>query len=117
MTECTNVRLQDQLPDLLAGMLPVAQREAVEGHLALCGSCRDEYALLETVRLVRPTPPALDIAAIVAALPAASATAQRDTPTERADTRSFRVITGGQALEAPSMRRTTRSPSKRLAVF
>lgn len=113
MIECTNVDMQDQLPDLLAGRLPVAQREAVEGHMALCATCRAEFALLETVRLVRPAPPSLDIAKIVAALPTPGAAASA----ERSNTRGFRVITGGQASDAAAPRRSAPVASRRPAVF
>lgn len=113
MIECTNVDMQDQLPDLLAGMLSVEQREVVEAHIALCATCRAEFALLETVRRVRPAPPALDIAAIVAALPTPGANASA----ERSNNRAFRVITGGQATEAASPRRTARIGTNRPAVF
>ncbi len=109
MIECTNVEMQDQLPDLIAGALSPDARALAEAHRALCAACQAEYELLQMVRRMRPAPARVNIAAIVAALPAAGA---QDSAT-RSDTRPFRVITGGQAQSAPSLKRPARTARPR----
>lgn len=99
MSECTNPDVQDLLPEFVAGALPDAERVEVEVHLSACALCREDVALLETVQRVRPAAPALDIAAIVAALPAPPA-ARREPPV-------LRVLTA-TADVPPSMARTGR---------
>ena len=95
MTECTNIDLQEQLPELVAGVLRGAMRTDVEVHLASCAACRAELDLLDAVRRVRPQPAPLDIERIVAALPRPGSVS---TPEQAdADARPFRVITGGEA--------------------
>lgn len=98
MSECTNHDVQDLLPEFVAGVLPATERAEVEGHLAVCVPCRDDVAVLEAVRGARPVAPALDLASIVAALPAP--------PTTRDDVPTLRVITAPSA--PPSIARATR---------
>ena len=69
MTDCPNAELRDLLPDLLHDRLDGATRTRVEAHLRGCEECRGELALLRSLRAVAPTP-RLDVAGIVAALPA-----------------------------------------------
>ena len=98
MSECTNHDVQDLLPEFVAGVLPASERAEVEGHLAVCVPCRDDLAVLEAVRGARPVAPALNLASIVAALPAP--------PTVRESAPMLRVITSPAA--PPSMARATR---------
>ena len=89
MTDCPNVEIRELLPAYMHGTLPVAHRSRVKGHLAECGDCAAELAALEAVRAAFAGVPAVDTAAIVAALP-------RPTPVRRAAPRSWR---GSQALQ------------------
>lgn len=77
MIDCPNADVRDLLPDLLNGRLEAAARERVEAHLAGCAECRAELALLGDVSVTTRWTPALDVGAIVAALPAYRAPARR----------------------------------------
>jgi hypothetical protein len=70
MTDCPNAEFRDQLPVLAAGVLAADQRAHVEAHVAECADCRDELALIATMRqsLIAATP-AMDVSRIAAALP------------------------------------------------
>lgn len=69
MTECQNAEVRDLLPDLLHGRLDPSERRQVEAHLRGCAECRHELELLRRVHDLSRTP-AVDVAAIVQALPA-----------------------------------------------
>lgn len=71
MTDCPNVAMRELLPELLHDALPAAERARMEAHLATCGECAAELTLLRSARraMVGARTPALDTAAIVAALP------------------------------------------------
>ncbi len=71
MSDCTNIDVREQLPDLLSGRLTAADRRAVEAHVASCADCAAELQLLRDVRQLLGTrqAPVMDTAAIVAALP------------------------------------------------
>ncbi len=72
MTDCPDGLMRDQLPEYVHGTLAAAEAARVDGHLEVCAACREEVALLQTVRAVAAhRTPAMDVAAIVAALPAA----------------------------------------------
>ncbi len=78
---CADAR--DALPDLLHGRLAGETRAAVERHVASCGACAAEFALLRDARAaVRAGAPAVDVAAIAAAVRAATvpAAAPRQVP-------------------------------------
>ncbi|MEO7521524.1 MAG: zf-HC2 domain-containing protein [Gemmatimonas sp.] len=70
MTECSNTEVRDLLPDYAAERLPAGDRAMIDGHLAACAACRNELALLRVARAVRPLAVSIDVARIVAALPA-----------------------------------------------
>jgi hypothetical protein len=72
MNDCRYAEIRDQLPDLLHGRLDPGARAVVEAHLAACGDCRDELALLRSLRDAAHVAPAVDVARIVAALPGAA---------------------------------------------
>lgn len=69
MTECTNIDMQDRLPEFIAEELSAPERELVELHLAECAACQADHEVLVAVRHARLVPPPVNIAAIVAALP------------------------------------------------
>ena len=58
MSECERSEIRDRLPEYVHGTLGAAERVAIEAHLAGCGSCRAEVALLRTMRqaMLRRTP-------------------------------------------------------------
>ncbi len=72
MTDCPNADIRDQLPQLLHGRLDAASKARVESHLRECGECRQELELLRGLRASAPEV-RVDVARIVAALPAPSA--------------------------------------------
>ena len=76
MNDCTNADVRDLLPDLLHGRLDAAARASVEAHVAACADCAAELAVLRNLRSATGTPK-VDIASIVAALPAYRAPARR----------------------------------------
>ena len=73
MTDCTNDRMRDLLPDLLHGRLAAVDRGALEAHLRSCAACAAELTLLRDARTAMADVPAVDVAAIVRALPRPSA--------------------------------------------
>lgn len=77
MNDCPNADVRDLLPDLINDRLDEATRRMVEAHLAHCADCRDELAVLRDVRATMRHTPAVDVAGIVAALPAYRAPARR----------------------------------------
>lgn len=79
MTECPNGEMRDRLPDLLHDRLSGAERVAVEAHVASCAECRAELALLGRLRASMRRAPAVDVGAVVGALPAYRAPARRGT--------------------------------------
>jgi anti-sigma factor RsiW len=64
MTECTNLEMQDRLPEYARGALQRSAREAVEQHLASCAACRAELEVVRGAQTLLMTPPALDLARI-----------------------------------------------------
>lgn len=72
MIDCPNGMMRDRLPDLLHGRLGAAERAEVEAHVRGCAECEAELALLAELRGVLHAAPAVDTAAIVAALPPAA---------------------------------------------
>jgi hypothetical protein len=70
MTECGSPELQDLLPDFAAELLDDVSTARVQAHLGVCGACVEDLALLRVARRLRPPAPAIDVARIVAALPA-----------------------------------------------
>lgn len=77
MTDCSNGELRDLLPDFLHGQLAPLARERVEAHLRGCDECRAELALLGSLRRTLSHAPAMDVAAITAAIPAYRPAARR----------------------------------------
>ena len=73
MTDCTNVLMRERLPDLLHERLDAAARAEVQAHLAACAECAAELTLLREARRAMQRVPVVDVARIVAALPAPTA--------------------------------------------
>lgn len=70
MRDCADGNTRDLLPDFVHGTLPATERARVVAHLAACADCAAELRLIESARAAFPVP-ALDVARIVSALPAA----------------------------------------------
>lgn len=71
MTDCSNAEMRDLLPDFVRGTLGAEALRRVEGHVAHCGPCTEEAALLRLLGRALAPAPAVDVAAIVARLPKA----------------------------------------------
>ena len=73
MSDCLNVEIRELLPEYLGGTLPASRRAEVDAHLSGCADCADELAVLQLVREAYAEAPAVNVKAIVAALPRKSA--------------------------------------------
>lgn len=69
MNDCPNADVRDLLPDLVHGRLDEATRAMVESHVGSCADCGEELALLMDLRASMERTPALNVAAIAAAVP------------------------------------------------
>jgi hypothetical protein len=118
MSECTNSEMQDRLPEFAAERLPAGERMAVELHVAGCAACRSDVEVLRAVQDARPLTPTIDVARIVAALPAPPRPVAR--PADRGPVPTLRVIPGGLAdapsVTAPTVRATPVRPAARTAL-
>lgn len=70
MTECRSPELQDLLPDFAAELLDDERTARVRSHLIVCAACAEDAALLRVARRLRPPIDGIDVARIVASLPA-----------------------------------------------
>lgn len=71
MTECPDALMRDQLPEYVHGTLSAEAAARADRHLEVCASCREDVVLLKSVRAMAALrTPVVDVAAIVAALPA-----------------------------------------------
>ena len=75
MTECMDDELRDLLPEYALGLLAAEERARLTAHLASCAECRAELVLVRRVAAAHPAP-VVDVARIVARLPAAPALAE-----------------------------------------
>ncbi|HEV8363931.1 MAG TPA: zf-HC2 domain-containing protein [Gemmatimonadaceae bacterium] len=69
MSDCSNIEIREALPELLHGRLDAIQAAKVREHVARCAECAAELELLERVQRLYSATPAVNTAAIVAALP------------------------------------------------
>lgn len=75
MRECHETHERELLPSLLRGRLDPSAAARVRAHVAVCAACTDEIALLErSARLFDAATPRVNVAAIVAKLPAPAQT-------------------------------------------
>lgn len=77
MTDCPNGEIRDLLPDLLHERLAPADRARMQAHVDACADCRAELALLGRLRDALHRAPAVDVAAIAAAIPPYRAPSRR----------------------------------------
>ena len=83
MNDCPNGGVRDLLPAYVHGTLSGAERSAVARHLAACGDCAAEVELITAASRAFPAPE-IDLARIVAALPAGPRRGTQSTFTSRA---------------------------------
>ena len=88
MSDCLNVEIRESLPEYLNGTLSATRRAEVETHVAACAECADELAVLRLVREAYAEVPAVNVNAIVAALPRRGARSAMRTPVQRSWRRS-----------------------------
>ena len=109
MTDCTNLEMRDLLPDYARGALTGAPVMAVEQHLASCGSCRAELAVVRSALAALGDVPRVDTARIVAAVGQSRRTRQRVTRRVWLAAASIVAIAGAAVL-ARSVARDPGSP-------
>jgi anti-sigma factor RsiW len=97
MTDCPNGEIRDLLPDLLHDHLPMDVRREVEAHVGGCEECRAELALLGAMRSSLRRAPAVDAAAIAAAIPPYRAPVRRSWAGWRAAA-AILVLAGGTSV-------------------
>jgi len=69
MNKCTEVDVQEVLPDLLHGKLDARARAQVEAHVATCEDCAEELEVLRTVKSAAVFIPAIDVDRVVRQIP------------------------------------------------
>lgn len=99
MIDCPNGGVRDALPDYLHDRLAPARRAEVESHLASCEACRAELSLLRDLRATMRRAPAVDVAAIAAAIPPHRERARRSWVTSwRAAAAVVAIAVGGTSI-------------------
>lgn len=93
MADCSNVDIRELLPERASGALSAADLARVEAHLASCGMCASELALIQSVRAALRHAPAIDVARIAGAVRAATSTPTRPVLVDAAGARSARRFT------------------------
>ncbi|MEO8620459.1 MAG: zf-HC2 domain-containing protein [bacterium] len=109
MTDCPNADVRDRLPDLVHGRLDAESRASVEAHVAACADCQAEVALLRDLRMSLRRTPRVDVAAIVAAVPAYRAPSRRAWVGWRTAAAITLLVGGGSSVVV--MRRTSVEPT------
>jgi anti-sigma factor RsiW len=69
MNKCTELDIQEMLPDLLHGRLDADARAQVEAHVAGCEDCTEELEVLRTVKSAAVFIPAIDVDHVVRQIP------------------------------------------------
>jgi hypothetical protein len=69
MTKCTELNLQEMLPDLWNRKLEAHDRARVEAHVAECVPCAEELRVLRAVASATVFAPAIDVDKIVRQIP------------------------------------------------
>ncbi len=70
MTDCPDGTVRDLLPELVNDRLAPDVRRRVNAHVRECADCRQELELLNGIRASLRSGPLMDVAAIVAGIPA-----------------------------------------------
>lgn len=74
MIECFSPEVRDFLPDLVHGRLGEVDNATMLAHVEACAACGAELAMLREVRSASPVVASVDVARIVAMLPAPAVT-------------------------------------------
>ena len=98
MNDCPNAAVRDLLPDLVQGHLDPSRAAMVESHLEGCPDCRAEVALLRELRGSFSRTPALDFAAIAAAVPPYRAPVRRSWAGWRTAAAITILVAGGSSV-------------------
>ena len=98
MTDCPNGDVRDLLPDLVHDRLAPDVRRDVETHVRSCADCQQELALLRSMRMSLRRGPAVNIAAIAAAIPAYRAPARHSWAGWRAAAAIMILAAGGTSV-------------------
>ena len=69
MNKCTELDIQEMLPDLLHGTLGADARARVEAHIASCEDCAEELQVLRTVKSAAVFVPAIDVDQVIRQIP------------------------------------------------
>ena len=69
MNNCMDTEIQEMLPDLLHRTLAADTRARVEAHVASCEQCREELAVLRTVKSAAVFAPAINVDQVVRQIP------------------------------------------------
>ncbi|HEX2777945.1 MAG TPA: zf-HC2 domain-containing protein [Gemmatimonadaceae bacterium] len=77
MDDCTNVEIRELLPERASGALSAADLARVDAHLASCGLCTNELALIQSARGALRHEPRVDVARIAAAVRSVTAAPAR----------------------------------------
>jgi anti-sigma factor RsiW len=68
MSDCQDLAIREQLPELLHGALDDAEQARVQAHLEWCRACADELEIMRAV-LATASTPTVDVSRIAAAIP------------------------------------------------
>jgi anti-sigma factor RsiW len=77
MADCSNVEIRELLPERAGGALSAADIARVEAHLADCGLCTAELALIQAARRSLRVAPVIDVARIASGVVAATTAPSR----------------------------------------
>jgi anti-sigma factor RsiW len=69
MTKCTELDMNEMLPDLLHGKLDADATARVKTHIASCVQCTEELEVLRTVKSAAVFIPAIDVNRVVRQIP------------------------------------------------
>ena len=69
MNKCTEVEIQEMLPDALHGSLDGRERARLEAHLLTCESCRGDLDVLRAVKSAAIFAPVIDADRVVRRIP------------------------------------------------
>lgn len=98
MIDCPDGDIRDLLPDLVHDRLGAAERARVEAHVATCGPCRDELALLRDLRATMRRVPAIDASVVAAAISSYRAPVRRSWSSWRAAAVIATIAIGGTSI-------------------
>ena len=77
MADCSNVEIRELLPERAGGALSAADLARVDAHLASCGLCTSELALIHAARRSLRFAPTIDVGRIASGVVAATAVPSR----------------------------------------